>query len=90
MALRHNVDLFEKVCREFRSNCLWVHIDGRYREQRDFQEAILFYIFNIVEIDPTNKVASMLHTILKWDFFEKPEHRRGIYKQLRYEILPVL
>ena len=75
---------------EFRNNCLWIDIDGRYREQKHFQEAILFYIFNIVELNPTNKVASMVHTILKWYFFEKPEYRRGVYRQIRYEILPVL
>ena len=88
--LRHNVNLFEKVHREFWNNCLWYNIDGNYREQKHFEEVILSYIFNIVEINPADKVASMVHSILKWYFFEKPEHRRGIYKQIRYEILPVL
>ena len=32
----------------------------------------------------------MIHQILKSFIFEKPEHRRGVYKQIRYEILPVL
>ena len=32
----------------------------------------------------------MIHDLLKSFFFGKPEHRRGVYKQLRYEILPVL
>ena len=62
MALRHNVDLFEKVCREFWNNCLWVYIDYHYREQKGFQEAILFYIFDILETNPINRVASMVHT----------------------------
>ena len=32
----------------------------------------------------------MVHQILKWDFFEKAEHRRGTYRQICCEILPVL
>ena len=32
----------------------------------------------------------MVHQILKSFIFEKPEHRRGVYKQIRYKILPVL
>ena len=32
----------------------------------------------------------MIHQILKWSFFGKPEHRQGIYKDIRYKILPVL
>ena len=88
--LRLNVNLFGKVRREFWNNCLWYNINGRYREQKHFREAILSYIFNIVEINPTDKAASMIHTVLKMRFFEKPEHRRGVYKQIRYKILPVL
>ena len=69
---------------------IWYQIDGYYREQKGFREELLFYIFNICEINPTDKVASMIHQILKGYFFEKPEHRRGVYKQIRYEILPIL
>ena len=32
----------------------------------------------------------MVHELLKSFFFEKPEYRRGVYKDIRYEILPVL
>ena len=32
----------------------------------------------------------MVHSILKFFFFAKPEYRRGVYKQIRYKILPVL
>ena len=88
--LVHNVKLYERVRGEFWKNCLWYQIDGYCREQKGFREELLFYIFNIAEINPTDKVASMVHQILKWDFFEKPEHRRGVYKQIRYEILPIL
>ena len=90
VVLRHNAKLFDNVYREFRNNCLWIDIDGYYREQKHFQEAILSYISNITELNPTDMVASMVHSILKWGFFEKPEHRRGVYRQIRYGILLVL
>ena len=32
----------------------------------------------------------MVHKILKSFIFKEPEHRRGIYKQIRYRLLPVL
>ena len=32
----------------------------------------------------------MVHQILKSSIFEKPEHRRGVYKPIRYRLLPVL
>ena len=88
--LVHNKVLYKKVCMEFFNNCLWYQIDGHYREQKDFQEALLFYIFKLCELNPTDKVASMIHHILKSFIFEKPEHRRGVYEQIRYGILPVL
>ena len=83
--LIHNKVLYQKVRREFFNNCLWYQIDGHYFEQKGFQESLLFYIFNICELNPTNKVASMVHVILKSFIFEKPEHRRGVYKQIRYK-----
>ena len=88
--LKHNKILYEKVRREFFNNCLRYQVDGRYFEQIGFKESLLFYIFNIYELNPTNKVASMVHVILKSFLFEKPEHRRGVYKPIRYKILPVL
>ena len=87
---RHRADLFEDIYREFRNNCLWIYIDGCYREQKHFKEAILYLIFNIVELNPTDKVGSMIHNLLKSFFFEKPEYRSGVYKLIRYEILPIL
>ena len=84
--LKHNKVLYQKVRREFFKNCLWYQIDGHYREQKYFQEAILFYIFNLCELNPTDKVASMIHQILKSFIFGDPERRRGVYKQIRYKI----
>ena len=70
--LKHNKVLYKKVCQEFFNNCLWYQVDGHYFEQIGFQEALLLYIFNICELNPTNKVASMVHVILKSFLFEKP------------------
>ena len=49
----HNEILYEKVIREFRCNCLWYQVTDRYFEQKAFQEALLFYIFNLCELNPT-------------------------------------
>ena len=54
--LKHNKVLYQKVRMEFFNNCLWYQIDGHYREQKYFQEALLFYIFNLCELNPTDKV----------------------------------
>ena len=67
--LLHNIELYKEVCREFFNNCLGYQIDGHYREQKGFREALLFYIFNISEINHTAKVASIVHRILKSFFF---------------------
>ena len=88
--LKHNQVLLQKVRREFFNNYLWYQVDGRYFEQIGFKEALLFYIFNLVGLNPTNKVAIMVHQILKSFIFKRPEHRCGVYKQIRYKILPAL
>ena len=88
--LRHNRVLYDKVRREFTNNCLCYQITGRYFEQKAFQGALLSYIFNICELNPTHKVASMVHVILRSFLFEKPDQRLGVYKPIRYIILPVL
>ena len=90
MICRHCADFFEDVYKEFNNNLLYIYIDSRYIEMKYFKEAVLCLIFNIVELTPTCKVGSMVHGFLKLSFFEKPEYREGIYKQIRYEILPVL
>ena len=82
--------MYEDTYREFNNNLLWFNIDGRYREQRHFVEAMLNFVFNIVELNPSDKVGGIIHQLLKSYFFEKPEYRRGVYKKIRYIILPVL
>ena len=69
--LLHNIELYRKVRREFFNNCLWYQITG-HREQKDFQEEILFYIFNLCQINKKDKVASMVHKILKFFFSKNP------------------
>ena len=90
MICRHCADLFNEAAREFSRNMLWIEVTGRYRETKYFKEAILYLVFNIVEVNPTNKVGNMIHKFLKTFFFKKQEYRRGVYKEIRYNILPVL
>ena len=86
----HNEILYEKVIREFRCNCLWYQVTDRYFEQKAFQEALLFYIFNLCELNPTNKVPLIVNDITKSFLFKEPDQRLGVYKPIRYIILPVL
>ena len=51
---------------------------------------MLFYIFNLCELNPTNKVGKIIHEFLKLSFFEEPDQRRGICKPIKYILLPVL
>ena len=90
MICKHRSDLFNDVYREFYNNLLYIYIDGRYIETKYFKEAVQRLVLNICELNPTNKVGCMIHEFLKLSFFEKPEYRKGVYKQIRYQILPVL
>ena len=90
MIFKHRADLFEDVYREFSNNLLHDYIDGRYIETKYFKKAVLCLVFNICELNLTNKVGNMIHGFLKLPFFEKPEYRQGVYKEVRFKILPVL
>ena len=69
---------------------MWIDLGRNYRESKYFKETVLYLIFNICELNPTNKLGNIIHEFLKTPFFEKPEHRRGVYKQIRYILLPIL
>ena len=86
----HSKDLFQKVFREFECNCLEVRRGRDYRESTNFQEAVLYLIFNLCELNPTNRVGKISHEFLKLSFFEEPDQRRGIYKPIKHTLLPVL
>ena len=90
MIYKHRSDLFNDVYKEFYNNLLYIYIDGRYIETKYFKEAVQRLVFNICELNPTNKVGCVVHEFLKLSFFEKPEYRKGVYKQIRYQILPAL
>ena len=87
---RHRSDLFKNVYKEFSNNCLWVDLGRDYRESKYFKEAVLYLIFNLCELNSTNMLGNIIYEFLKTSFFKEPEHRRGIYKQIRYRVLPVL
>ena len=90
MIYRHRNNLFTEADREFNRNLLWIDIDGRYRETEYFKEAILYLVFNMCELNPTNKVGNVIHEFLKTYLFKRQDCRRGVYKEIRHEILPVL
>ena len=90
MNCKHRADLMNEVVREFYNNTLRDYIDGRYRESKHFRKAVMHLVINICELNPTNKVGNIIHEFLKTPFFEKQEYRKGVFKQIRYEILPVL
>ena len=86
----HRAGLMKEVLSEFHINTLWEDIDGRYRESKHFKKAVMGLVTNICELNPTNKVGNVIHEFLKIPVFGKPDYRQGVYKQIRYEILPVL
>ena len=77
---RHRADLFQKVYREFSCNCLLDYINNDYRKSKYFKEAVLYLIFNLCELNPTNMLGNIIHEFLKTPFFKEPEYRKGIYK----------
>ena len=87
---RHRAYLFQNVYREFNNNCLWIDLGRDYRESKYFKEAVLYLVFNLCELNPTNMLGNIIHEFLKTSFSEKPEYRKGIYKDIRYKILPAL
>ena len=90
MVCRYRTKLFRDVYREFSNNCLLIDIGRSYRESKYFKEAVLHLVYNMCELNPTNKIGNVIHKFLKTAFFEKPEHRQGVYKDIRYKILPIL
>ena len=90
MNYKLRADLINNARWEFNGNLVWVYIDGCYRETKNFKEAILNLVFNICELNPTNKVGNIIYEFLKTFFFEKQEYRQGVYKEIRYNILPAL
>ena len=57
----YSEDLFQNVFREFEYNCLEVGPGSDYRESTNFQEAVLYFIFYLCELSPTNKVEKIIH-----------------------------
>ena len=90
MICKHRADLMYEVLKEFYNNTLWNYIDGRYGESKHFKKAVMDLVTNICELNPTNKVGNVIHEFLKKPVFGKPDYRQGVYKHIRYAILPIL
>ena len=73
---------FKNVYKEFSNNYLWVDLGRDYRESKYFKEAVLYFVFNLCELNSTNMLGNIIHGFLKTTFFEKPEQRRGVYKDI--------
>ena len=63
------------------------NIDGRYRETKKFKELFKIAIYEILQNN--ENAAPIIHQCLK-DIFLEPFTRVGIYKDIRYKILPIL
>ena len=63
------------------------NIDGRYHETKKFKELFKNAIYEALQNNES--AASIIHQCLK-DIFLEPFTRVGIYKQIQYEILPIL
>ena len=83
-------DLFEDVYREFLNNRLYIIFRGQYNESKYFKKAVQRLIYNICILNSTNDVGHIVHEFLKSRLFGKPEYKKGVYKEIKYKILPVL
>ena len=84
-------ELFRDAFWEFSRNLLWVEIGVSYRESNEYRRAVLTLVREICKLYPTSKAGNIIHDFLKnCVIFEKPECRKGVYKDIRYKILPVL
>ena len=63
------------------------NIDERYRETKEFKKLFKIAIYEILQNN--ENAAPIIHQCLK-DIFLEPFTRVGIYKQIRYILLPVL
>ena len=61
--------------------------DGRYRETKKFKKLFKIAIYEILKNN--ENAAPIIHQCLK-DIFLEPFTRVGIYKQIRYILLPAL
>ena len=65
-------------------------LPGRYKETIYFKEVVKSLVFDICESNITNVAAYIIHDFLKFRIFGKPEYRKGVYKTIKHQVLPVL
>ena len=63
------------------------NIDGRYCETKEFKKLFKIAIYEVLQNN--ENAAPIIHQCLK-DIFLEPFTRVGIYKQIRYILLPAL
>lgn len=64
-------------------------IDGQYRETKEFKRLFKVVVFEALKHTTTEEAAPIIHQCLK-DTFVEPVTKVGIYKHLRYVVLPAL
>lgn len=79
---RLNYELFKMLLR-------YHHVDGRYCETEEFRRLFKVATYEISKNNTDKDVALIIHQCLKYIFLE-PFTRVGVYKHLRYVVLPVL
>ena len=65
-------------------------LPGRYKETIYFKEVVKSLVFDICESNITNVAAYIIHDFLKFRIFGKLEYRKGVYKTIKHQVLPVL
>ena len=65
------------------------NIDGRYHETREFKRFFKVAIYEVLKNNVTKDAAPIIHQALK-DIFVESFTRVGVYKQIRYVLLPAL
>ena len=83
-------ELVKDLHKEFRYNHIHRRLGIYYKETVYYKECTKCIIFKVCELNNTFMVAAIIHGFLKSKFFEKPMHRKGVYKTIKHKILPVL
>ena len=91
MIFKCRVDLLKEINKYYYfNNYLSASIHSCYKETRMFKKAVLRLVINICESNPTYKAGYIIHQVLENLFIDDWLERAGVYKTIKYVILPVL